>query len=92
MKTRTDIAAPKVNYPHGELTEPMVRNANYKLKKKYGKPKGSARKSRKGKQRAGPARSTPYFRASTAETSETDVTYQTEVSFPGPGSGNFAMR
>lgn len=93
MTTRTDIAAPKVNYPHGKLTEPIIRNANYKLQKKYGKPKGSARKSRKGKQRAGAARSTAsHPRSGTEETGEFGVAYQDDVSFRDPAQAQVFLR
>lgn len=60
----------------------MVRGVNKKLQRKYDVPKGPARKPRKGKKRAGPARSTAsYARASSAESLGT---YQDDVSFRYP--------
>lgn len=60
----------------------MVRGANRKLQRKFDKPKGPARKSRKGKKRAGPARSTASY--SRAPSAESLGTYQDDVSFRYP--------
>lgn len=60
----------------------MVRRVNKKLQREYKKPKGPARKPRKGKKRAGPARSTAsYARAPSAESLGT---YPDDVSFRYP--------
>lgn len=64
------------------MTEERVQGANERLQREhgvYGTPRGSAKKPRKGKERAGPARST----ATTARpgSSNTDGSYQDEVGF-----------
>lgn len=65
------------------MTTQRVRSANERLHQEHGTPKGgSASKPRKGKERAGPARSTAAdARPGTADSSET---YLDEVSSERP--------
>lgn len=83
---RTDIAAtPTVIDDSGDMTDERVESANERLQREHGAHRGSAKKQRKGKERAGPVR----FTATNARavTSDTDGSFQDEVSLLRPGSG-----
>lgn len=63
------------------MTEDRVKGANERLQREHGAPRGSAKKTRKGKERAGPSRSTAAAANARPGTSDTDGSYQDEVSF-----------
>ncbi|KAI7785332.1 hypothetical protein LA080_007617 [Diaporthe eres] len=67
----------RVNDLSGDMTEQRIESANERLQREHGAHRGSAKKPRKGKERAGPARST----ATNARlvTSDTDGSYQDEM-------------
>lgn len=67
------------------MTEQRIESANERLQREHGAHRGSAKKPRKGKERAGPARSTAT--SARLVTSDTDGSYQDEVSILRPGSG-----
>lgn len=67
------------------MTEQRIESANERLQREHGAHRGSAKKPRKGKERAGPARSTAT--GARLVTSDTDGSYQDEVSILGLRSG-----
>lgn len=72
------------------MTDERVESANERLQREHGAHRGSAKKPRKGKERAGPAR----FTATNARpvTSGFDGSHQDEVSFPDTAQVDLCVR